>query len=169
MKMNVVELVKSLVGTTRAWRERVLRNLQEEGCHDLSYRPKSGMSSLGWLLAHQAVAYDYTLNMLIKGNPPKVPDLFYAYRGDSSDNGEWKGTSLQEINDYYDIAENDFLTWFEQASDKELNRILEGINTPQYYQGKRVIDAIADTFVHLNHHNGHLSAIKGEWCQQEEK
>ncbi len=167
--MLVVELVKSLAASTRAWRERVFRNLQEKGCSDLSYRPKTGMSSMGWLLAHQAAAYDYTLNMLIKGKPPKNPDLFYSYRGDSSDKGDWKGTSVQEINDYFDSAEQDFLTWFEHASEEELRRILKGTDVPQYYQGMRVIDAIADTFVHLNHHNGHLSAIKGDWHRREEK
>jgi len=169
MKMNVKDLVKSLVTTTRAWRERILRDLQEVGCSDLSYRPHSGMSSLGWLLAHQGAAYDYTLNMLIKGKHSKMQELFYKYRGDSNDNGDWKGTSLKEIEDYYDFVENDFLTWFEKCSDEELNRILEETNTPQYYKGMRIIDAIADTFVHLNHHNGHLSAIKGDWCRQEEQ
>ncbi len=167
--MDVADFVKSLVAFTRAWRERALRDLQQQGCSDLSYRPRSGMSSTGWLLAHQAAAYDYTLNMLIKGNPPKRPDLFYFYRGDEGDKGDWAGTSPQEIDDYFDSAENDFLTWFEQASDEELNRILEGASTPQYYQGMRVIDAIADTFAHLNHHNGHLSAIKGDWFRQQEK
>jgi uncharacterized damage-inducible protein DinB len=164
--MNVAYFIKSQASATRAWRERIFRELQEEGCRDLSHRPKSGMSSIGWLLAHQAAAYDYTLNMLILGNAPKNPELFYSYRGDSSDQGEWKGTSLQEINEYFDIVENDFLTYFEQASDKELTRKLEGPNVPQYYHGMRVIDAIADTFAHLNHHNGHLSAIKGDWCRQ---
>ena len=167
--MNVTDLVKSLVTTTRAWRERTFQTLQDEGCFDLSYRPSSGMSSLGWLLGHQAAAYDYTLNMLIKRNPPRKPDLFYAFRGDSNDTGDWKGTSLQEINDYYDLVEREFLAWFEQCDDEELNRILEGNNTPEYYQGLRVIDAIADTFVHLNHHNGHLNAIKGDWCHQKGK
>jgi uncharacterized damage-inducible protein DinB len=167
--MNVIDLIKSLAASTRAWRERILRNLEEEGCSDLSYRPRSGMSSIGWLLAHQAAAYDYTLNMLLKAKPPKRPDLFYSYRGDSSDKGDWAGTSLQEIDDYFDSVESDFITYFEQASEKELNRILEGSSTPEYYQGMRVIEAIADTFVHLNHHNGHLSAIKGDWCRQEKK
>ncbi len=163
--MNVADLVKGLVASTRAWRERALRNLQECGCSDLSYRPRSGMSSIGWLLVHQAAAYDWTLNMLIKGNPPKNPDLFYSYRGDGDDKGDWAGTSLQEISDYYDSIESDFLAWYEQASDKELNRILEGPSIPQYYHGMRVIEAIADTFAHLNHHNEHLSAIRGDWCQ----
>jgi hypothetical protein len=165
IEMDATDLIKSLAAATRAWRERAFRNLQDEGCNDLSYRPRSGMSSVGWILAHQAAAYDYTLNMLIKDNPPKNPDLFFAYRGDSSDKGDWKGTSIQEINDYFDLTEKDLLAWSEQATDEELNRILEGPGTPQYYQGKRVIDALGDTFAHLNHHNGHLSSIKGDWSQ----
>jgi hypothetical protein len=167
--MNATDFVKSLAAATRAWRESAFRELQDEGCNDLSHRPRSGMSSIGWLLAHQAAAYDYTLNMLIQCNPPKNPGLFYLYRGDSNDRGNWAGTPLQEINDYFDSAESNFLDWFNQASDKELNRILDGSNIPQYYRGKRVIEAIADTFAHLNHHNGHLSAIKGDWCRQEKK
>jgi hypothetical protein len=127
------------------------------------------MSSIGWLLAHQAAAYDYVLNMLIKGNPPENPDLFYLYTGDSSDKGDWAGTSLQEINHYFDSAEADFLAWFGQASEKELNRILQGHNISQYFNGKRVIEAIADMFVHLNHYNRHLNAIKGDWHRKEKK
>lgn len=169
IEMNVRELVKSIVVSTRAWRERALRNLQEKGCTDLSYRPETGMSSIGWLLAHQAAAYDYTLNMLIKGGDPKNQHLFYSYRGDSTDDGNWRGTSLQEINDYYDLVESEFLMYVEQASDEELSRVLEEPIIPQYFQGMRVIDAIADMFSHLNHHNGHLSAIKGDWCRQEDE
>jgi hypothetical protein len=164
--MNIVDFVKSLASSTGAWRERALQSLMENGCEDLSYRPRTGMSAFGWLLAHQAAAYDYTLNILIKEGEPKNPNLFYAYRGDSSDDGNWKGTSLEEINDYYNLVESEFLKYFEQASDVELSRVLEGDNTPDYYQGKRVIDAITDMFAHLNHHNGHLSAIKGDWCRQ---
>ncbi|MHA2209868.1 MAG: hypothetical protein ACXABV_11900, partial [Candidatus Thorarchaeota archaeon] len=67
MEMNIADLVKSLAASTRAWREYALSSLQEEGCTDLSFRPKSGMSSLGWVLAHQGAAYDYALNMLLKG------------------------------------------------------------------------------------------------------
>ncbi|MFW9770291.1 MAG: DinB family protein [Candidatus Thorarchaeota archaeon] len=166
--MNVVEFVRSMADSTRAWRERALQNLRDEKCDNLGYRPHSRMSSVGWLLAHQGAAYDYVLNMLIKGNSPKNPDLFYAYRGDSSDPGDWAGTPLQEINAYFDSVENDFLSWLEQAPDGELGRILEGSDTPQYFQGMRVTDAITDMFAHLNHHNGHLSSIKGDWCQQKE-
>jgi hypothetical protein len=164
--MDVVELIRNLATATRVWRERVFQELQLEGCSDLSHRPRSGMSSVGWLFAHQAAAYDYVLNMLILGNPPKNPELFYLYRGDSNDKGDWAGTSFKEINDYFDSAERNFLSWFERTTDEELNRILAGSNIPQYFHGKRVIEVIADLFVHLNHHNGHLSAIKGDWCRQ---
>jgi hypothetical protein len=167
--MDVFELIRSMAAATRAWRERAFLELQQEGCSDLSHRPRSGMSSIGWLLAHQAAAYDYVLNMLIQGSPPKNPDLFYLYRGDSNDKGDWAGTSLQEINDYFDSAEGNFLSWFEPTSDKELNHVLKGPNIPQYFHGMRVIEAIADMFAHLNHHNGHLSAIRGDWCRQEKK
>lgn len=167
--MDVVELMRSMVAATRTWRESAFQELQQEGCGDLSHRPRSGMSSIGWLLAHQAAAYDYVLNMLIQGNPPENPDLFYLYRGDSKDRGDWAGTSLKEINDYFDLAEGNFLSWSERASDKELNQVLEGPNVPQYFYGKRVIEAIADMFAHLNHHNGHLNAIRGDWCRQEKK
>ncbi|TFG27048.1 DinB family protein [Candidatus Thorarchaeota archaeon] len=167
MEMEAREFVKSIVHATRIWRERDIKRLQEMGCSDLSHRPKSGMSAFGWLIGHQGAAYDYILNILIKGGPPKNPDLFYSYRGDSTDNGEWKGTPLDELNDYFDSREKDFLTWFEQASEEELNRIMQGPDVPDYFRGKRVIDVIADMFVHLNFHNGHLSAIIGDWRHKE--
>ena len=161
--MEITDVIKSLVKATRAWRERAVHDLQECGCGDLSYRPCTGMSAFGWLLAHQGAAYDYTLNMLIKGGAPKYPDLFYLYRGNSSDSGDWKGTPIEEINEYFDSAERDFLTWFEKASDQELSRVLDGAETPGYYRGKQVMEAITDMFAHLNHHNGHLNAIKNDW------
>jgi hypothetical protein len=167
IEMNVAELVKSLAASTRGWREYAYRSLQEEGCTDLSYRPKSGMSAVGWILAHQGAAYDFSLNMLLKGNDPKHPDLFYKYRGDSEDPGDWTGTSLEEINDYYSSTEKDFLEWVKKRSDEDLNSVLEGSDVPEYFRGKRVIDVIAFTFAHLNYHNGHLSAIKGDWCRHE--
>lgn len=164
--MDARVFVTSLAAATRAWRERVIDELQERGFTDLSYRPCTGMSAFGWLLAHQGAAYDYTLNMLIKGQPPKNPDMFYQYRGDSSDTGDWKGTPLDEIDKYFESVEKEFLQWFESASDEELNRILEGPGTPEYFKGNRVMDAITDMFAHLNHHNGHLNAIKVDWYRR---
>lgn len=127
------------------------------------------MSAVGWVLAHQAAAYDYTLNMLLKGNPPKHPELFYKYRGDSEDKGDWAGHSLQEINDYYNSTEKDFLEWAEKLSDKEISIALEEPRIPEFFRGMRVVDVIAFTFAHLNHHNGHLSAIRGDWCRRQDE
>ena len=164
--MSVVDFVRSMVDSTRTLRERAYQSLQENGCNDLSYRPSTGMSAIGWLLAHQAAVYDFVLNMLIRGNPPKNPDFFYSYRGDSSDTGDWKGTPLQEIEAYFDSTESDFLIWIENTSAEELNRKLDESCISQYHQGMRIIDVISDMFAHLNHHNGHLSAIKGDWCRK---
>jgi hypothetical protein len=121
------------------------------------------MSAIGWLLAHQAAVYDFVLNMLIRGNHPKNPDLFYSYRGDSSDTGDWKGTPLEEIEAYYDSAEGDFIHWIENTAAEELNRRIDETSDSHYHRGMRTIDVISDMFAHLNHHNGHLSAINGEW------
>jgi len=124
------------------------------------------MSAMGWLLAHQAAVYDFVLNMLIRGNPPKNPDFFYSYRGDSSDTGDWKGTPLKEIEDYYDSTEGDFIYWIENTPVEELNRRLDETCISPYHRGMRTIDVISDMFAHLNHHNGHLSAINGDWCRR---
>ncbi|MFW9908905.1 MAG: DinB family protein, partial [Candidatus Thorarchaeota archaeon] len=162
--MNVAEFVISMAKSTRIMRERAFQDLKDNGCLDLSFRPSSGMSAVGWILAHQAAVYDFNLNMLIRGSSPKNPDFFYAYRGDSSDTGEWKGTPIQEIEAYFDKSETDFLSWIENASDEEMNRILDESCPSRYHQGMRIIDVITEMFAHLNHHNGHLSAINGDWC-----
>ncbi|UCH05612.1 MAG: DinB family protein [Candidatus Thorarchaeota archaeon] len=163
--MNLADLVRSLAAYTRAWREQAARSLKEEGCTDLSYRPSSGMSSVGWLLAHQAAVYDFTLNVLIKGESPEKPDLFSKYTPGTG--GDWADTPLEEIDAYYDSTERAFLAWSAEASTEELSRVLEGTEIPEYFRGMRIIDVIANAFVHLNHHNGHLSAIKGDWCMRE--
>ena len=168
IEMNV-EFVKSMFFFTRTLRERAFRGLQKNGCNDLSFRPSTGMSSIGWLLAHQAAVYDFVLNMLIRGNPPKNPDFFDSYSGGNSANtGDWIGTPLQEIEAYYDSTESDFLFWIENTPVEELSRKLDESCESQYHQGMRIIDVISDMFAHLNHHNGHLSAIKGDWCRQKE-
>ncbi|MHA2350795.1 MAG: DinB family protein [Candidatus Thorarchaeota archaeon] len=77
--MNAVEFIKSMAKFTRTLRERAFRSLQKEGCNDLSFRPSTGMSSIGWLLAHQAAIYDFVLNLLIRGKPLKYPDFFDSY------------------------------------------------------------------------------------------
>ncbi len=165
--MYVTDFVKSMVDSTRTLRERAFRSLLKNACDDLSYHPSTGMSSIGWLLAHQAAVYDFVLNMLIRGNPPKNPGLFETYGGGSpSDTGDWIGTPLQEIEAYYDSSEKDFIIWIECASIEELNRKLDDSCISQYHQDMRIIDAISDMFAHLNHHNGHLNAIIGDWRWQ---
>ncbi len=165
--MDAVDVIRGLVSSTRAWRESVIHELEEMGFNDLAYRPCTGMSAYGWLLAHHGAVYDYNLNILIQGGEPKYPDMFYSYRGDSTDNGEWKGTSLDDINEYFDSTERDFLLWLESTPEEELSRTLDGPEVSQYYKGKRVIDALTDMFAHLNHHNGHLSTIKGDWTRKQ--
>ena len=108
--MDAIDVLRSLVTSTRSWRERVVKELQENGFQDLSYRPCTGMSAFGWLLAHQGAAYDYNLNILINGGNPRYPDMFYPYRGDSTDNGDWKETSLEDINNYFDSTERGLKT-----------------------------------------------------------
>ncbi|UCE09676.1 MAG: DinB family protein [Candidatus Thorarchaeota archaeon] len=168
IEMSVVDFVKSMVESTRVLRERAFQGLQENGCNDLAYRPSTGMSAVGWLLAHQAAVYDFVLNMLIRGGPPKSPDFFYSYRGDPSDTGDWIGTPLPEIEAHYGSAENDFLFWIENTSVEELNRELDESCISQYHQGMRIVDVISDMLAHLNHHNGHLNVIKNDWCRLRE-
>jgi hypothetical protein len=106
--------------------------------------------------------------MLIKEGTPKNPDMFYLYRGDSTDTGDWKGTPFDEIESYFESAEKEFLRWFDSVSDEELNRRLERPSTPEYFRGKRVMDTITDMFAHLNHHNGHLNSIKVDWYRRKD-
>ena len=55
------------------------------------------------------------------------------------------------------------------TTEDELNRRLDESCISQYHQGMRVIDVISDMFSHMNHHNGHLSAINGDWCRQQKE
>ncbi len=166
--MSSIDFVKSMVECTRNWRERAFQSLQENDCTDIAFRPSSGMSSIGWLLAHQAVVYDFVLNVLIQGTHLKKPDFFDIYGGSHSDQGDWKGTTLQEIEDYFDSTESDFLSWIENTTEDDMYRKLDESCPSRYHQGMRVLDVISDMFAHLNHHNGHLSAIDGDWCKQKE-
>ena len=50
--------------SVRVWRDMEIKLLSEAGCDDLSFRPQTGMSSYGWVLAHQAAIYDFSVNML---------------------------------------------------------------------------------------------------------
>ncbi|MFW9919604.1 MAG: DinB family protein [Candidatus Thorarchaeota archaeon] len=166
--MSSVDFIKSIAKFTRVLRERALQRLQDNGCTDLSYRPATGMSSIGWLLVHQAVVYDFVLNILIKGTDLKYPELFDMYGGSHNDQGDWLGTSLA-LEAYYDSAEGDFLFWADNTSEEEMYRRLDESCPSGYHRNMRVIDVISDMFAHLNHHNGHLGAINGDWCIQKGK
>ena len=59
--MSELDFIEATALCAREWRDRVLGELTESGCTDLSYRPKSGMSSVGCVLAHQATVLDFTV------------------------------------------------------------------------------------------------------------
>ena len=118
------------------------------------------MASLGWVLAHQASVYDFSLNMLIKAGSPKRPDLFKLYTPGTA--GDWVGTSLEEIKEYYDSGEHDLLEYVRNAGEDELeNRIREG-KAPSFFVGMTVREVITAMFTHINYHTGHLTSIRKE-------
>ncbi len=158
--MSEIEMIRHLARTTRKWRERALKGIMDAGQSDLAYRPSTGMSSLGWLIAHQAAVYDFSLNHLIQSSPPLRPDLFKAHLPGTK--GDWSGATLEEMNQYYDDCETAFLTWVENAQQSDFERVVDGENIPKFFQGMTVLEIISNLFVHLNHHNGHLSSIKGD-------
>jgi len=168
MTLDAIELIRSMVNRTRLWRGRAITTLREKGCTDLGYRPASGMASIGWILAHQAAVYDYSLNVLIRGESPKSPEIFRKHTPGTD--GAWTGLSLQDTEDYYSSGEEDLLAYVEDATDEELTSIPEHQeNMPAAFRGMRVIDLIANTFVHLGHHNGHLNAIAEDWAKNTKK
>lgn len=164
--MKDVELFRLAANSTRKWREMEMRLLEESDCKDLSYRPQTGMASLGWVLAHQASVYDFSFNMLIKVGPPKNPDLFKLYTPGTS--GDWAGTSRDEIETYYDSGESDLLNWIDGASESELERKIEKGKAPSYFVGMTVREVITSAFTHLDYHTGHLTSIRKEWGKSRE-
>lgn len=144
----------------RKWRDMEVRMLSEAGCDDLSFRPCTCMSSLGWVLAHQAAVYDFSLNVLIKESAPSNDRLFQLYSPKTS--GDWDGTPLTEIQNYYTTSERDFLEWINGASEKDLNR---KIQTGPFFVGMTIKEVITNTFAHLNYHTGHLTAIRKDWLK----
>ncbi|MFW9887655.1 MAG: DinB family protein [Candidatus Thorarchaeota archaeon] len=166
VNLDITELVQSMANRTRIWRERAIKTLKELGCDDFGYRPASGMSSIGWLLAHQAAVYDYSLNSLILGEFPKRPELFRKHVPGTD--GEWTGVSETEIEEYYTSGEEDLLAYVTAATDEQLLLIPEH-DMPGPFKGMRVVDLIANTFAHLGHHNGHLNAIVNEWKKKSKK
>lgn len=155
--------IKIAFEATRKWREMEKRLLDEAGCIDFSYRPRSGMSALGWVLAHQAAVYDYSLNILIKQGSPKNLDLFKIYTPGTS--GDWLGTPRDEIQTYYQEVENDLLEWLKSATESELDRVITNKSTPSFFQGMTVREVLMNTVAHLNYHTGHLTAIRRDWLR----
>jgi hypothetical protein len=147
----------------REWREMELQELKELGC-ELSYRPSSGMSSLGWLLAHQGAVYDFSLNFLIRGEGPKHSEMFDNYRPGTT--GDWAETPLDEILEFFDTTEREFLEWAEQADTDEFDRILEGERVPKFFAGRSIREIVTTMFTHLNYHTGHIAALKNSWMKE---
>lgn len=159
--MKDVDLFRLAAQSTRKWRDMEIRLLDELECNDLSYRPQTGMSSLGWVLAHQASVYDFSLNMLIKAGPPKNPELFKLYTPGTS--GDWAGTTREEIKEYYNSGESDLLNWIEGASELDLERTVEKGKAPSFFVGMTMREVITSAFTHLDYHTGHLTAIRRDW------
>jgi uncharacterized damage-inducible protein DinB len=161
------DLFRLSAKVTRQWREKELRLLTDVQCTDLSYRPRNGMSSLGWVLAHQAAVYDFTLNMLIKQGHPKNQKLFNLYTPGTS--GDWEGTPLVQIQEYYDACEQDLLKLIDSANEEELERRIEKGKAPSFFVGKTVREVLTNTFTHLDYHTGHLTGIRKDWEKSREK
>lgn len=158
--MEEKRMIKQMALTTRKWRDRILQEIEDTGRMDLAYRPSTGMSSLGWLIAHQAAVYDFSLNRLIQSASPLNPKLFKDHLPGTS--GEWLGTPLEEMYQYYDLCEGAFITWIENVAPSEFDRVIDSDDIPKFFRGMTVREVISYMFAHLNHHNGHLSAIKGD-------
>ena len=163
--MSEVGFIKTTALCARKWRDRVLGELTESGCIDLLYRPKSGMSSMGWVLAHQAVVLDFTLNGLIKKSSLKNARMGNAYAPGTS--GAWDGTSLKEIHDYYDSGEYEFLEWVGKATPDDLARVIQEGEASAFFVGMTIRKLIATMFVHINYHTGHLQAVNKDWLKSQ--
>ena len=155
--MGELDFIRESVYCARKWRDRNLEKMKQDNLTDLSFRPRTGMSSLGWLLAHQAAVYDFSLNVIILQKGATNPDLFKEHLPGTS--GDWTGISLEETQEYYDTSEKQFLDWAEQASPEEMIRIVKEDEAPSFFVGMTIREVITHMFAHLNHHNGHLSAL----------
>ena len=162
--MTEREFVKDTVTRVRAWREQEISKMTVSGLIDLSYRPRSEMSALGWLLAHQAAVYDFTLNFVIKGLKKGHSDFVKIYEkylpGTA---GNWDGTDILKIQEYYDFCEREFLDWVKNASQDDFDRVIDGKSIPEFFVGKSIRQVITDMFCHLNYHSGHLAALHRDW------
>ncbi len=162
--MTEREFVKDTVTRVRAWREQEISKITASGLIDLSYRPRFEMSAFGWVLAHQAAVYDFTLNFVIKGLKKGHSDFVKIYENYLPGTaGNWDGTDRSKIQEYYDFCEQSFLDWLKNASRDDFDRVIESESIPEFFVGKSIRQVIADMFCHLNYHSGHLAAIHRDW------
>jgi len=158
--MNDIENTRISANSVRKWRDMEIRLLTEAGCN-LSYKPKNGMSAFGWVLAHQAAIYDFSINMLIEQGPPMNPELFELYQPGTT--GDWEGTSLADIQEYYNTTETNLLDWVKNAKPADFDRKIEKGTAPSFFVGMTCREVLTSAFTHLNYHTGHLTAIRKEW------
>lgn len=161
--MGELDFIRDSARSTKKWRDMNLEKMNEAGVIDLSYRPRTGMSSLGWVLAHQAAVYDFSLNVLILQREASNPELFKKHIPGTS--GDWTGLSLEKIHEYYNDSERQFLDWAEQASPDDMTRVIKEGHAPPFFVGMTVREVITYMFAHLNYHNGHLSALLRDWLK----
>lgn len=159
--MSGIQDILLTAKSVRTWRDMEIKLLSESGCDDLSYRPRTGMSSYGWVLAHQAAIYDFSLNMLIKQGPPQYPELFKLYSPGTA--GVWMKTPLTEIEEYFDATEKCLLDWVEKTEPADFEKVIEDGTAPSFFVGMTHREVIANAFTHLNYHTGHLTAIRKDW------
>jgi len=162
--MTENEFVENTVNRVRAWREQEILKMTKSGLIDLSYRPRSKMSAFGWVLAHQAAVYDFTLNFVIKGlrkGHSNFVKIYENYLPGTS--GNWDGIDIVKIQEYYDFCERAFLDWVKNASRDDFERVIDDKAIPEFFGGKSIRQVIADMFCHLNYHSGHLAAIHRDW------
>jgi uncharacterized damage-inducible protein DinB len=77
--------------------------------------------------------------------------------------GEWDGTTKEEIQEYYDSCERDFLDFISTANEEALERKIPDGHAPSFFVGMTVREVITNAFTHLNYHTGHLTAIRKDW------
>ena len=157
-------MIRNAAEAAREWRERKVKALIDAGCNDLSFRPGFGMSSFGWLLAHQAAVFDYSINVLVQRRGIKNTEMFEVYRPGSS--GDWDGTPLETIQEYYDTMEEAVFDWVESASTVDLDRVIKEGEAPPFFVGMTVRKVLATMFTHINAHSGHLDALRHAWISE---
>ena len=162
--MSDIDFVRSGLKASRTWRNLILSRCKDIGLEDLSYRPRTGMSAFGWILAHQAAVFDFSLNVLIKKQDLANKQLFDLYRPGTD--GSWVGTELDEINAYYDSGEFSVIEWIESASNIDFEEIIEEGTAPKFFVGMTIRDVITNMFSHLSFHSGQLESLRRDWLQQ---